>query len=171
MENFVQCPACGSSNLSTGSNCYNCGAPLNPAYGAGPGPGQGYQAPPPYGSQDSFQGQGYQTPPPYGPQDSFQGQGYQTPPPYGYPPVPPKEPASGIAIASLVLGIVGLVCCGVTALVGLPLGIVAQIKHKNGLALGGIITSAAAIVIWGLLFIFGAVLGNWINDYSYYFDW
>src|SRR5579862_1494906 len=43
--------------------------------------------------------------------------------------IPPKT--SGLAIASLILGIVGFFCAGVTALVGLVLGIVAIVKINN----------------------------------------
>ena len=63
---------------------------------------------------------------------------------------PPKT--SGLAIASLVLGCLGF--CGITAIVGLILGIVAQRKIKqsngqltgSGLALAGIIVSAVMFI-------------------------
>jgi len=71
---------------------------------------------------------------------------YSTP-----PPVPNALPSkiSGLAIASLVLGILGI-CGGFTALIGLVLGIVAYVKIRDsrgtlaggGLALAGIIVSA-----------------------------
>ena len=56
---------------------------------------------------------------------------------------------SGLAIASLVLGILGFFSCAVTALVGLVLGILALVKIKNsqgrlsgsGLAIAGIAVS------------------------------
>ena len=75
------------------------------------------------------------------------------PPPAGATPVPAKT--SGLAITSLVLGILGLFTCGVTALVGLILGIVALVKIKNsqgrlsgnGLAIGGIATSAIFLLL------------------------
>jgi prepilin-type processing-associated H-X9-DG protein len=74
------------------------------------------------------------------------------------PPLSPSMPAttpaapaktSGLAISSLVLGILGVVTCGITALAGLILGIVAMVKVKNsggrlgggGIALAGIIVS------------------------------
>ncbi|MBW8041375.1 MAG: DUF4190 domain-containing protein [Planctomycetes bacterium] len=69
----------------------------------------------------------------------------------------PAEDAktSGMAIASLVLGICGIVTCGLTAVIGLILGIVGlcaiskraeQLKGK-GFAIAGIITSAISIVL------------------------
>jgi hypothetical protein len=62
---------------------------------------------------------------------------------------PPAAKTSGMAVASLVLGILGLFTCGGTALFGLVLGIVALVKVNNsrgalsgkGLALAGIIVS------------------------------
>ena len=63
------------------------------------------------------------------------------------PPVPSKT--SGLAVTSLVLGILGVFTCGLTALFGLILGIIAMIKVSNsrgalrggGIALAGIIVS------------------------------
>jgi prepilin-type processing-associated H-X9-DG protein len=57
---------------------------------------------------------------------------------------------SGLAIASLVLAILGVFTCGTTALIGLILGIIALVKVRNsrgalgggGMALAGIIVSA-----------------------------
>lgn len=83
-------------------------------------------------------------------------------------PLPGRSPAgrpktSGMAITSLVLGILGLFSCGVTALVGLVLGIVALVKIRNsqgrlsgnGLAIAGIIVSGIFLV---MLPIFAAML-------------
>jgi prepilin-type processing-associated H-X9-DG protein len=62
---------------------------------------------------------------------------------------------SGLAITSLVLGILGAFTCGATALIGLILGIVAMVKIKNsrgtlgggGLALAGTIVSAVFVLM------------------------
>lgn len=70
---------------------------------------------------------------------------------------------SGLAVTSLILGCVGLVSCGTTALIGLPLGIVAMVKVKKsqgrltgwGMALAGTIVSGVALL---LLPIFAALL-------------
>jgi prepilin-type processing-associated H-X9-DG protein len=70
---------------------------------------------------------------------------------------------SGLAITSLVLGILGAFTCGVTALIGLILGIIALVKIKNsrgalggnGLALAGTIVSAIFVF---MIPIFAAML-------------
>jgi competence protein ComGC len=69
------------------------------------------------------------------------------------PPLPAKT--SGLAITSLVLGILGALTCGITALFGLILGVVALVKVKgsrgavggSGLALAGIIVSTFFLLI------------------------
>jgi hypothetical protein len=76
---------------------------------------------------------------------------YSTPPPM--PSVAPSK-MSGLAIASLVLGILGL-CGGLTAIFGLVLGIFALAKIRDsrgtlaggGVALAGIIVSAVALIM------------------------
>ena len=77
---------------------------------------------------------------------------------FGMPPPPPSElpRTSGLAIGSFVLGLIG-VCCGVTAVVGLPLGIAAIVSIRRnralqgyGLALAGVIVSAVMIPVWGV---------------------
>lgn len=70
---------------------------------------------------------------------------------------------SGLAIASLVCGILGIFTCGITALVGLILGIVALVKINNsqgrlsgrGFAIAGVVVSS---VLFLLLPIFAAML-------------
>lgn len=76
------------------------------------------------------------------------------------PPVPPGAlrpipKTSGMAIASLVLGVLGVISCGMTALVGLILGIVAMNKIRqskgalsgNGIALAGTIVSGIFLLM------------------------
>jgi prepilin-type processing-associated H-X9-DG protein len=66
---------------------------------------------------------------------------------------PPKM--SGMAITSLVLGILGIVTCGITALAGLILGIVAMVKVKNsGGKLGGGGLALAGTIVSGILLFF-----------------
>jgi prepilin-type processing-associated H-X9-DG protein len=78
------------------------------------------------------------------------------------PPVPGQispaaqhAPTSGLAIASLVLGILGIFTCGLTALVGLILGIVSlsQVRKSNGALGGKPIALAGTIVSAVFLFI------------------
>jgi prepilin-type processing-associated H-X9-DG protein len=78
-----------------------------------------------------------------------------TPPPLPstMPPIP--ERTSGLAITSLVLGILGIFTCGITALFGLILGVVALVKAKesrgtvggSGIALAGVIVSAIFLLM------------------------
>ena len=72
--------------------------------------------------------------------------------PEEYPEEQPEASLSGLAIASLVLGILSIFTCGLTALPGLILGIIALVMINNsnrrlkgkGLAIGGIATSVTA---------------------------
>lgn len=62
---------------------------------------------------------------------------------------------SGMAIASLVLGVLGLFTCGITALVGVVLGAIAMVKIRNsdnrveghGIALAGVIVSGVFLLL------------------------
>lgn len=68
---------------------------------------------------------------------------------------PNKAKTSGLAVTSLVLGILGFFSCGVTALVGLIFGIIALVKVSNSkgalrgksIALAGTIISAVFLVM------------------------
>ena len=70
---------------------------------------------------------------------------------------------SGMAVTSLVLGILGMFSCGLTAIFGLILGIIAVTRVKNsrgaltgfGIALAGLIVSAVAL---SMIPIFAAML-------------
>jgi prepilin-type processing-associated H-X9-DG protein len=85
-----------------------------------------------------------------------------TPPPLPAGPAGPVK-TSGLAIASLVLGILGLFTCGAAALIGLILGIIAMTRVKQsrgalgggGIALAGVIVSAVFLL---MLPIFAAML-------------
>jgi prepilin-type processing-associated H-X9-DG protein len=76
-------------------------------------------------------------------------------PPQPLPAAPAEAKTSGMAITSLVLGLLGLFTCGVTSLVGLILGIVALLKVNrsggrlsgNGLAIAGICVSALFVLM------------------------
>ncbi len=80
----------------------------------------------------------------------------RTPPPPPLPGAPtatPQGKTSGMAVASLVLGIFGF--CGITALIGAILGIVAQVKISksrgqlkgSGLAIAGIVVSGIMLIL------------------------
>src|SRR5688500_14478532 len=81
---------------------------------------------------------------------------------YGPPPAPPVDQGSGLAIASMVLGIIGLLLswvpivnnvAAIIAVVGLGLGIPALIRVRRrthsgaGMAIAGLVTSGLALVI------------------------
>jgi prepilin-type processing-associated H-X9-DG protein len=75
-------------------------------------------------------------------------------PPPPLPSTPVSSPCSGLAVTSLVLGILGAFTCGITALFGLVLGIIAMVKVSNsrgalrggGLALAGVIVSGIFVI-------------------------
>ncbi|HEX4350067.1 MAG TPA: DUF4190 domain-containing protein, partial [Verrucomicrobiae bacterium] len=79
----------------------------------------------------------------------------KTPPPMPIHPPPPASKMSAMAVASLVLGILGVLTCGGTALFGLILGIIAMVKVGNsrgelrgkGLALAGVIMSGVFLLM------------------------
>ena len=80
------------------------------------------------------------------------------------PPVEAKT--SGLAIASLILGICGFISCGIASIAGLILGIVGlssisksagQLKGQ-GLAIAGVVVSAVSIVLVPLMCIMMALL-------------
>ena len=94
---------------------------------------------------------------------------YQQPPvpQYGAP-IPPQQPIpqqpqkNGLAVASLILGIVSVTCCfctyGVAGIIGLILGIVGKKQKpgvKSGLATVGIILSIIGLVL-AVIFIVAA---------------
>jgi hypothetical protein len=117
---------------------------------------------------------GQALPGPYPPDSAFSGQapggGYQSPPVPGYwshPPAPgfvPITRTNGLAIASLVLGILWLFWLG--SLVGLVLGLVAlkQIKHRKqggrGIAIAGVVLSVLWLVGFVVALIVGASKGS-----------
>ncbi len=107
--------------------------------------------------------------------------GSVTPPPGDYPPaapggydLPPQN--NGKATAALVLGLVGLLCCGLFA--GIPaliLGLSAKKEIEasggrqsgGGMATAGIVLGAIAIV-WSI--IYGILIATGVLDLSYDFN-
>jgi hypothetical protein len=67
---------------------------------------------------------------------------------------------SGLAVASLVCGLLGPLTCGLGAIVGLILGIVGLMRiRQSGGALGGEGLAVAGIVVSGASLVIGAALG------------
>jgi hypothetical protein len=104
---------------------------------------------------------------------------HATPPPVVHPaPAPPRT--SGLALASLLCGIGGLFTCGLSAIIGLVLGIVALTRanrngapgRHRGTALAGVIVSAVMIFagpaidlpLLGLLIFFRHEAKDWTNE-------
>lgn len=101
----------------------------------------------------------------------------------GYTAEPEKKKMIGFAIASLVLGILAILCCclgiwsWLLAIPGVILGIVAVVKKYagKGCAIAGIICSALAIVLSLVMTIWAAAAGTSIleslDDYGYSTDY
>ncbi|MCX6401014.1 MAG: DUF4190 domain-containing protein [Propionibacteriales bacterium] len=115
-------------------------------------------------------GQPQQPPPPQQPYQPYGQPGYGQPT-YGVPAYGAVRPTNGMAIASLVVSIAGLVvCCGAPSIIGAILGHVSrgQIKRNgeqgDGLALAGIIVGWIAFGIFGLIALFYA--GIFVTAFS-----
>ncbi|MGW4965486.1 DUF4190 domain-containing protein [Nonomuraea sp. NPDC004186] len=156
----------------TGGGGYGQQPPSSGGYGQG-----GYGEQPPsypqeplgYGQQPPSAGGYGQQPPSYG-QQAYGQQGYGQQG-YGYG-APPQQPRStnGMAVASLVLGIIGLIFCGITSIPGVILGHIALNRIKktgeegSGMAVGGLVTSYITVVIWVLCWlIFGGLILSMIG--------
>ncbi|MEV5002250.1 DUF4190 domain-containing protein [Nocardioides sp. LML1-1-1.1] len=128
-----------------------------------PQPQQPQQPTSPYGQQQPYGQYGQ----PYGQQQPY-GQ------PYGGYAYTPPAPTNGMAIASLVISIAGLlVCCGAPSVVGAILGHVArkQINERGesgaGLALAGIIVGWIAFGFFVVVAtIYGVALGVSLSEDS-----
>jgi Domain of unknown function (DUF4190)/Septum formation len=143
--------------------------PHQPDPARGPSPAPDPYGPPPQGQQPygHLYGQPY-GPQPYGPQPHGQ-QPYGQPygPPYqtwgqGYSPYARPSPVSGLAIASLVLGVL---CC--FPAVGLVLGVIAlvQIKKKGqsgkAMAITGSVLSTLGLALWVTVLATGGLSDAW----------
>lgn len=132
-------------------------------------PQQPYQAQPVYQTNQTTQPQGsYQQQ--Y--QQNYGQQQYQN---YGQP-----QNGRGLAIASMVLGIVSCVFCWVwyivipAGVVGLILGIVFKKKGgQSGMATAGVICSIVGLALVVLLYVlvFAGLFATigWLGDYGYYY--
>ncbi|WP_395111411.1 DUF4190 domain-containing protein [Actinomadura sp. SCN-SB] len=94
------------------------------------------------------------------------GQSYQQPPQvqhHYYGAAPP--PNNGMATASMVLGIIGIVFCGFTSILAIIFGHVAQSQIKRtgeggaGMATAGLVMGYIVTAIWVVIWIF--YLGLW----------
>jgi ribosomal protein L40E len=142
MENV--CPKCGAPRHPEATDCPRCGIIFD-KYEAAAGGGPPMEPPPLPGG------------PPMHP-----------PPVAGGPPGPPpfETRTSPLAIWSLVLGILGFLCCGFfTAIPGVVCGHLARSRIRqsgglisgDGLALAGLIVGYASMVIYAMMIIFGVI--------------
>ena len=82
---------------------------------------------------------------------------------------PPKR--SGMAIASLILGILGIVPCGIPSLVGLILGIISLLSIRKsmgrltgqGLAISGIVVSSLTLILVPVISLLVAIMLPAVN--------
>jgi type II secretory pathway pseudopilin PulG len=181
--NSMKCPQCGLINWATAEACKRCRLPFNGADASGAnqwaadddtygyeeepdaqqGASYGYQGEAAHGAWEQQQQSGYYQGG-YQSQDAYQG-GYQDSS-YGYGGYAghseaPKQ--TGIAVGSMVVGIINILACGllgVGSLTGFILGIVALVKAKNaphkygghGFAVAGIVLSLVSFIFVGIVF-------------------
>ena len=158
------CPKCGTE-ITEGKFCPSCGTPVE-------------QMQQPSYEPASYEPPAYEPPayeaPSYDPASPDQQPNYQQPP-YsgnGYQPVP-QQPQHGMAVASLVLGILGVLCCGsglfsVLAIVFSSMAKKAGNQEKitsAGMILGII---GAVICVLAIILNIVGVLTTDISYYSYY---
>lgn len=91
--------------------------------------------------------------------------------PYQYPQYQDiPEPGKNFAIASLILSIVSIVCCGNTicAILGIVFGVISRQRQKenNGMATAGIVISIITLVL-GIIGIIFAVAAGILETYTY----
>jgi len=97
---------------------------------------------------------------------------YWSPYTYGYPGFVDAARNNGLAVASLVCSLAGILFIGLPAVVGVIFGFVArsQIRRSNGtqtgsgLALAGIIVGLVVVCFWVLIFVNSAVFGHHSNS-------
>jgi len=106
------------------------------------------------------------------------GQHYQQPygqQPYPYPPVKPRQPAHGYAVASLVLGIVAMifpipVFCVIIGVLGLVFAIIAKKQgHQGGMSTAGLVLSILGTIwsAWLTITVFSGLFW-WFNASSFF---
>ncbi len=178
----IRCPHCGLLNWATEEACKRCRLSL---HGSEPAADNQPQESPPYEQQyenQQYQNQQYETPQyeqqpyeqqPYENQHGSHGEqahgwqyntaGYQGgPSSYAYPGYAEAQKKTGLAVASMVVGIISFMACGLLGLgtiTGLTLGIVALVKAKKqpmeyggqGFAIAGIVLSVFSFLYIGII--------------------
>lgn len=101
-----------------------------------------------------------------GAQVSAPAQSYQSQPNYNAPAGKVAEPGKGLAIASLVLGIVSFLCFPyITGVLGIIFGGVAKSKGcRSGMATAGIACGVVGVGLWLLMLIACSGTANLMNN-------
>ena len=154
-ENRVICKSCGGENKAGNTFCMNCGERIEQgAPGIERPEAEVVQSTPWYNQGNESN--------PY----QNTGTGYTAPPVYSNNVnvnVNQNNTSSGLAIASLVCGIISFFCCYFSFFVsgaGLITGIISLVKKHNGrgMAIAGIVLSSMSIVFWVVVILL-AVIG------------
>jgi type IV pilus assembly protein PilA len=144
----MKCPECGLINWASAEACKRCGAHFLLANDTLFAQDAYATAQPAYATAQPAYATPYQSAP----------YGYQPPPPPYHSYYPQMQKSNGLAIASLIVGIISiftLSLMGLAALTGIILGIVALVKIKNhpqqyggqGMAIAGLVTSGISVVL------------------------
>jgi hypothetical protein len=149
------------------------GAPTGAeAVSPSPGPYAAPPPPPPYAPQPTSAASN-----PYAPPNPYAPNAYAPPNPYappGYGQCPPGpyprygSSANSLAVASLILGLVGWTLCGVGSIVAVVLGFVARSQIKasggrqsgEGMALAGIVLGCIGIALMALFIVLSVANGD-----------
>ena len=181
----MTCTNCGTTNTPDSRFCASCGTRLaaEPATSEQPASSWPGATPPAASAPSGWDPAPPSTPwgPPVGnPSPYAAGPGSTAPPPYGAPPTGlsqqppysggygPTRTTNGLAVASLVLGIVGGILCGVGSILAIVFGFIArgQIRTSqgrqsgDGMATAGIILGFISIALVVLLFVISAASNN-----------
>ncbi len=77
----------------------------------------------------------------------------------------PSENGKGLAIASLVTGIFGLLCCGPSAVAALITAIIARNKgNRSGMSMAGLIMGIIGTLIWVASLIYAAINPDYLSN-------
>lgn len=119
------CKNCNTQNMDDAKFCFQCGAALNDNASAQSNEPNQYSQQPQYGQQPLYSQQ------------------------------PVEEPGKGLAIASMVLGIISFFCFSlITGILAIIFGAVAKSKnYRGGMATAGIVCGVISLVLYFLILV------------------